>query len=790
MLSAQLPQNCNTDDRLLMMGDSWAQYMYDDNVHNAALSAYGQADKTIRSSVFEVTLFSADPDPQGSYYAVSGSEARQWRDESTYAYLQNVRDQLNANPQIKLVIFSLGGNDVLAGRSDCGWYKNMDLDPDLSGRGCGFSSEAEFFDKLESDITWIINEVLAVRPDIEVLISSYDYPNFNVTTSWAGCLGCDLCDFYACPKRYDLSYDVNGDGSIDGNELITDAEINQMMLDIELRRQAIANANPRIYYDNSMGLTQYYYGYAAGLGGTTPYPGDAPNYSPGGNPSYPTERDNFRLVSIPLWFDAPADPIHLTASAYFYKAKHQMDRVIFEKMRGLEDEPHHLTVWSEGNNDGYVDILDNNAFLNGLRMGDEDTGWFGLDNDYRSILSFDTGILPDNAVVTGASLYIIRSSEVDNPFYHTDRNPVMDIKNGYFGSSPGLEVADGTSPASATNIGCFVGKAPTDKYAIRVDVNPNALQYVNTTGKTQFRLYFDYADWSDEYINFYDGAGNPGLLPPSEEEKNNAPVYEHIVRKKKLNSDGTYTEEIIEQSGKLQPREGYIFEEIVTGKEEDDDGNIIETVKTLLVVEHPGLAKYMKDKYNAPANGYAPFLDISYSLVLPVDLVAFSAKKSGNNALLTWETASEAGALGFEIQHSEDRRNWEKIGWQDAVGQNAETMSYQFLHRVPSSGYNYYRLKMIDQSGAFEYSDVKDVFFDEKANPVVLYPNPAMDVLHVRIVNPVIRPVRIQVVDIFGKVLIETTDLDIRVGDLPRGTYFVRIELDNFTYMEKVLLSE
>ncbi len=788
---AQLPQNCNYDNRLLMMGDSWAQYMYDDNVHNAALDAYGHADKSILSEVYEISLFSSDPDPQGTYYAVSGSEARQWRDESTYAYMQNVRDRLIANPQIKLVILSLGGNDVLAGRSDCGWYKNMNFDPDLPLAGCGFTNETEFFDKLESDITWIIDQVLAVRSDVEVLISSYDYPNFNVTTSWIGCLGCDLCDFYACPKRLDLSYDLDGDGAISASELVSDAELNQMMLDVELRRQAIANANPRVYYDNSMGLTQYYYGYAGVLGGASPYPGNAPNYTPGGDPNYPSDRDNFRLVNVPLWFDAPADPIHLSPETYFYKAKHQMDRVIFEKVRGLEDEPYSLTVWSDGNNDGYVDILENNVFNNGLRMGDEDTGWFGLDNDYRSILSFNTGALPNNATITGASLYIIRSSEVDNPFLHTDRNPVMDIKSGHFGSSVSLEVADGTAPANAVDVGCFIGNATSNKRAIRIDVDASALQYVNVFGETQFRLYFDFADWSDEYINFYDGAGNAGLIPPSQAEKDNQPVYKYVLKKKTPNQDGTYKEEILEQSEELTPREGYVFESHVVRSETDEHGIVIESLLTLQVVEHPGLAKYMNDYQGAPAGGYAPFLDISYTIALPIELAKFEVRKSKNNASLNWVTASEARSKGFEVEHSKDARNWTEIGWVDAKGNSSNTNYYGFLHNKPSAGYNYYRLKMVDESGEFEYSDIKNIYIEKEGSTIGVYPNPFTNELKLQFDKRGGVNAQVQVVNMLGRIVYESNvssrSADIPTQDLPAGTYFVRVEMANEISVVKVV---
>ena len=61
-------------------------------------------------------------------------------------------------------------------RPDDGWYKDMDLDEP--------GSEEAFFQRLETDSRTIIDAALAVRPEIDVMISSYDYPNFNA--GWFG----------------------------------------------------------------------------------------------------------------------------------------------------------------------------------------------------------------------------------------------------------------------------------------------------------------------------------------------------------------------------------------------------------------------------------------------------------------------------------------------------------------------------------------------------------------------------------------------------------------------------
>ena len=153
----QLPANCNITPnsipRVAIAGDSWAQYMADDDVYNDAFKMYGHADKTCISETYEIGLLcSSSPGPID--YAVSGSEAQEWADEVNFDYLQNLIDELNANPTVEFVILSIGGNDILRGRSGGGWYQDMDLD--VPG------SEATLFNTVNGD-TWYIYEPSLVK---------------------------------------------------------------------------------------------------------------------------------------------------------------------------------------------------------------------------------------------------------------------------------------------------------------------------------------------------------------------------------------------------------------------------------------------------------------------------------------------------------------------------------------------------------------------------------------------------------------------------------------------------
>ncbi|MEM9917356.1 MAG: chitobiase/beta-hexosaminidase C-terminal domain-containing protein, partial [Bacteroidota bacterium] len=110
---------------------------------------------------------------------------------------------------------------------------------------------------------------------------------------------------------------------------------------------------------------------------------------------------------------------------------------------------------------------------------------------------------------------------------------------------------------------------------------------------------------------------------------------------------------------------------------------------------------------------------------LPVELLRFVAIEEKGNARLNWQTALEINNEKFEIEHSLDGKNFQKIGKQTGQGNSVVTQHYTFTHEQPPGGLNYYRLKQIDFNGAANHSLIESVFIDAKgAFNYRVYPNP------------------------------------------------------------------
>jgi hypothetical protein len=118
------------------------------------------------------------------------------------------------------------------------------------------------------------------------------------------------------------------------------------------------------------------------------------------------------------------------------------------------------------------------------------------DKQYRAILSFDTSSLPDDAVITSATIKIKRKAVVGtNPLW-THKKLFVAIKADYFGSSLLLEPVDFQSTPSQKKIGIFRKKATARWYT--AVLSDNSYPYFNVTGYTQFRLRFQKADNDDQ----------------------------------------------------------------------------------------------------------------------------------------------------------------------------------------------------------------------------------------------------------------------------------------------------
>lgn len=179
------------------------------------------------------------------------------------------------------------------------------------------------------------------------------------------------------------------------------------------------------------------------------------------------------------------------------------------------------------------------------------------------------------------------------------------------------------------------------------------------------------------------------------------------------------------------------------------------------------------------ADTYFTIASVTGSL-LPVDLISFTGKNEKGEVILNWVTASELNNDRFEVEHSQDGKEFLRIGELSGKGTTNNKNKYQFVHSNPSSASNYYRLKQIDYDGKYEYSQVISVNSIYTDNQIQILGNPVVDqVLRFRYSGQL--STNIQLSKMSGQQFlskeISTTSgvFELGVDELPAGMYLLKV---------------
>ena len=192
--------------------------------------------------------------------------------------------------------------------------------------------------------------------------------------------------------------------------------------------------------------------------------------------------------------------------------------------------------------------------------------------------------------------------------------------------------------------------------------------------------------------------------------------------------------------------------------------NVTRTIGTVAILKNGTGATFS----GLTANGDLIAYISGFNATLAAEIIAFDAKIKDNQAVLTWQTASEKDAAYFDIERrSADNPFFTTIGSVKAT--NAPT-TYSYVDKAPLST-NYYRLRQVDQNGKEIFSKIVALSM-KAAEKLKIYPNLVKDVLTVEIADDV----DFKIVNLFGQEMFNgkgNSRLD--VAFLPVGTYILKV---------------
>ena len=189
---------------------------------------------------------------------------------------------------------------------------------------------------------------------------------------------------------------------------------------------------------------------------------------------------------------------------------------------------------------------------------------------------------------------------------------------------------------------------------------------------------------------------------------------------------------------------------------------------------------------------------------MPVELTSFTSAVSKSGVTLKWSTATEVNNYGFNVERRavNSAISWTKIGFVAGHGTSNSTISYSYADAGLASGRYAYRLKQIDNGGAFKYSQSIEVeavsLAPAKIGLSQNYPNPFNPSTLITFSVANTEQAKLVVFNILGQPVVtlfdgvangqQTYQLKLDASNLSTGVYFYKLETPSRTDVRRMQL--
>lgn len=172
---------------------------------------------------------------------------------------------------------------------------------------------------------------------------------------------------------------------------------------------------------------------------------------------------------------------------------------------------------------------------------------------------------------------------------------------------------------------------------------------------------------------------------------------------------------------------------------------------------------------------------------LPIKLNSFNAVGLQNQVNLSWLTFSDQTGGSFEVQRSIDGSSFENIS--TVAANNLGNSSYEITDRnLPSVKTLYYRLKVVNADGKFEYSTIQKVTL--KDVKLTVSPNPASNEI---LINASENIKSVEIFDIRGRRIMLKDNINlnqtrINVTSFGEGSYIVKTLIGSEVSTQQIMV--
>ncbi len=173
------------------------------------------------------------------------------------------------------------------------------------------------------------------------------------------------------------------------------------------------------------------------------------------------------------------------------------------------------------------------------------------------------------------------------------------------------------------------------------------------------------------------------------------------------------------------------------------------------------------------------FLEVTN--ILPVNLIQFNLEEVDCQNLVSWNSDIEFNFSHYELERSTDGIRFQKLALIEKKNHSG-LKTYLFTDSDPYK-FNYYRLRIINLDGTFEYSSIVNNSSSCQSNrSMTVFPNPIDQGTELQInLNTSFKDAAIKIVNITGSIVKEynfstrrgPNAFVIEIDDIPSGTYYI-----------------
>ncbi len=157
---------------------------------------------------------------------------------------------------------------------------------------------------------------------------------------------------------------------------------------------------------------------------------------------------------------------------------------------------------------------------------------------------------------------------------------------------------------------------------------------------------------------------------------------------------------------------------------------------------------------------------------LPLELSDFRSNKAKDKVLLTWKTQTEVNFSHFILERSTNGTTFYDLAKMDGA-KRPEGSKYHYTDHAPdATTTNYYRLKMVDVDGSFEYSTILSESFEASDALLAVYPSVSSGNSIEAVFKEVSESAQLKIFNVDGKLM--------RVYNLPEGSIAQTIHVADF----------